>query len=121
MSRERTKQRGSLPIPHGERAEVDIRKLADYCLSPEHPEGKHKARLFAAALSISVDDAPALKKALLEIIRTHEAKLGLLDEYGQRYTIDFLLELHGRQAVLRSGWIIEHGSEIPRLITCYPL
>ncbi|MGJ3253438.1 MAG: DUF6883 domain-containing protein [Elainellaceae cyanobacterium] len=26
-----------------------------------------------------------------------------------------------RSATLRSAWIIEHGSEIPKLTTCYPL
>jgi hypothetical protein len=31
-------------IPHAENATVDIRKLRDYCLNPEHPEGTHKAR-----------------------------------------------------------------------------
>jgi hypothetical protein len=45
-------------LPHAERAEVDIRKLSDYCLSPDHWEGKHKARLFAAALGITTDHAP---------------------------------------------------------------
>jgi len=30
-------------LRNAERAEVDIRKLTDYCLNPEHAEGKHKA------------------------------------------------------------------------------
>src|SRR5260370_37555984 len=108
-------------LPNAERAEVDIRKLTDYCLNPEHVEGKHKARLFAAALGLIVDDAPTLRNALLKMVKTQDAKLGLLDEYGQRYTVDLAFEFRGRQATLRSGWIIEHDSEIPRLTTCYPL
>ncbi len=108
-------------LPNAERAEIDIRKLTDYCLNPEHVEGKHKARLFAAALDLSVDDAPVLHNALLKMIKRQDAKLGLLDEYGQRYTVDFLFDLRGRQATIRTGWIIEHDSEIPRLTTCYPL
>jgi hypothetical protein len=108
-------------LPHAERAEVDTRKLSDYCLNPEHWEGKHKARLFAAALGIVIDDAPDLRAVLLEMILTHDAQLGLRDEYGQRYTVDFLLEWRGRRAMIRSGWIIEHESDTPRLTTCYPL
>jgi hypothetical protein len=108
-------------LPHAERAEVDIRKLLDYCLNHEHWEGKHKARLFAAALGITADDAADLRAALLEIILTHDAQLGLRDEYGQRYTVDFLFEWRGRRAMIRSGWIIEHESDTPRLTTCYPL
>ena len=110
-----------MPIPHAELAEVDIRKLSDYCLNLEHDEGKHKARLFAAALGMTAEDAPELRSALLEMISTHDAQLGLQDEYGQRYTVDFLLEWRGKRAMIRSGWIIEHDSNTPRLTTCYPL
>ena len=108
-------------LPQAERAEVDIRKLSDYCLNPEHWEGKHKARLFAAALDITIDDATELRAVLLKRILTYDAQLGLRDEYGQRYTVDFLLEWRGRRAMIRSGWIIEHDSDTPRLTTCYPL
>ena len=110
-----------MTIPHAERAEVDIRKLRDYCLNLDHEEGKHKARLFAAALGITVDDVQDLYRALLEMIRTQDAQLGLRDEYGQRYTVDFLFEWGGKQVIIRSGWIIEHDSDTPRLTTCYPL
>jgi hypothetical protein len=30
-------------LPNAARAEVDIRKLRDYCLNLEHDEGKHKS------------------------------------------------------------------------------
>ena len=29
-----------MPIPHAQRAEVDLRKLRDYCLDLDHEEGK---------------------------------------------------------------------------------
>jgi hypothetical protein len=48
-------------IPHAENATVDIRKLRDYCLNLEHPEGKHKARLFAAALGMTEADVEPLR------------------------------------------------------------
>jgi hypothetical protein len=108
-------------IPNGQKAVVDIRKLRDYCLSPNHDDGKHKARLFATTLGMTAADAEALRLILLDIVMTHTAKLGRLDEFGQRYAIDFSLEWGNRSATLRSGWIIEHGSDIPRLTTCYPL
>jgi hypothetical protein len=110
-----------MQLPHAVRAEVDIRKLIDYCLNPKHLEGKHKARLFAAALGITADDASGLRGVLLEIVMTHDAHLGLLDEYGQRYIVDFSLAWRGRRAMIRSAWIIEHQSDTPRLTTCYPL
>ncbi len=110
-----------MTIPDAEHAVVDIRKLRDYCLNPLHDEGKHKARLFAAALGMTARDAGALRLILLEKVKTQDAQLGRGDVFGQRYIIDFMLEWQGRRAVVRSGWIIEHGSDVPRLTTCYPL
>ena len=110
-----------MKIPNAERAVVDIRKLRDYCLNPDHDTGKHKARLFAALLGMGSNDAKALRNALLEAVKTHEARLGQRDRRGQRYTIDFIFDWHGKQAKIRSGWIIQPNSNSPRLITAYPL
>jgi hypothetical protein len=108
-------------IPNAENAVVDIRKLRDYCLNLGHDDGKHKARLFLSILGMTADDADDLRQILLEAATIHEARLGRQDAFGQRYTLDSTIEWHNRSATLRSGWIIEHGSEIPRLTTCYPL
>jgi hypothetical protein len=107
-------------VPNAERAVVDIRKLRDYCLNPLHDEGKHKARLFAA-IGLTANEAEELQAILLQIVKTSEASLGRRDSYGQRYIIDFPLNWRGKETVIRSGWIIEHGIETPRLTTCYPL
>jgi hypothetical protein len=107
-------------VPNTERAIVDIRKLRDYCLNPLHDEGKHKARLFAA-IGITVNEAKELQTILLQVIKTAEARLGRRDSYGQRYIVDFPLNWRGKETLIRSGWIIEHGMETPRLTTCYPL
>jgi hypothetical protein len=108
-------------IPNAKNAVVDIRKLCDYCLNSEHDDGKHKARLFSSSLGMKADNAEELRQILLEVVTIHEVRLGRQDEFGQRYTLDFTIEWHNRSATLRSGWIIEHGSEIQRLTTCYPL
>jgi len=65
--------------------------------------------------------ATSIRQILLEIVKIHEARLGRHDRFGQRYTLDFTIEWQNRSATLRSGWIIEHDSEIPKLTTCYPL
>ena len=108
-------------IPHAERAVVDIRKLRDYCLNPMHREGKQKARLFAAVLDMTADDAVDLREILLQAVKTHDAQLGRRDEYGQRYRVDFPFEWQDKRAIIRSAWIIEHGSNTPRLTSCYPI
>jgi hypothetical protein len=110
-----------MKIPNSEHAVVDISKLHDYCLNPVHDEGKHKARLFKKSLGMTRKDAKELREVLLQAIKIHDAQLGRCDEYGQRYMVDFTLEWRGKQAMIRSGWIIEHGLNTPRLTSCYPL
>lgn len=65
--------------------------------------------------------AEELRQIIFKAIKTHEAKLGRKDKYGQRYTIDFTLKWQNKSAIIRTGWIIENNSKIPRLTTCYPL
>lgn len=110
-----------MKIPNAERAIVEIGKLRDYCLDLEHSDGKHKAHQFYVKIGMRVDNAEELREALLQAVQTDNAQLGKNDVYGQRYTVDFTLKWHGRQATIRSGWIIDRGSEIPRLVTAYPL
>jgi hypothetical protein len=37
-------------LPNATSAFLDIRKIANYCLDGDHPLGRHKARVFRAAL-----------------------------------------------------------------------
>jgi hypothetical protein len=110
-----------MKVPNANRAVVDIRKLRDYSLNSMHRTGKHKARVFLSALGITADDAESLRRILLEAVREYDAELGLEDDYGQRYQVDFPLEWKGRQAIIRSAWIIEFGTPYPRLTSCYVL
>jgi hypothetical protein len=108
-------------LPNSDRAVVDIIKLRDYCLSTEHRRGQHKARVFAAALGLKVENAEELQAVLLEAARIHEAILSEKDYYGQRYILDFTLTRGEREAVIRSSWIIRRGEDFPRLTSCYIL
>ena len=76
-------------LPNGEQAIVDIRKLRDYCLNPDNPRGSRKARVFRSALGMTKVDAAALRQKLLQVDALEQAKVGEIDRYGQRYTLDF--------------------------------
>lgn len=108
-------------VPNAEKAIVDINKLRDYCLNPNHAVGKHKARIFAATLGLNANDAGELSLALLFAAKKFEAQTGRADKFGQRYTVDFQLERGGGKATVRSGWIIETNTDFPRLTTCFVL
>lgn len=108
-------------VPYSENAVVDLKKLRDYCLCPSHSEGKHKARVFLSKVGMSTSDAEALRRILLKVVRSHVAQIGYGDAYGQRYQVDFILQWQQKPVPVRSAWILEHGSNVPRLISCYPL
>lgn len=108
-----------MKLPGGENAVVDIAKLRDYCLDPLHPRGKHKARVFSSALGLGRADAEFLQLELLHAAGQLDAIEGIVDEFGRRYTVDFELERHGLNALIRSAWIIQTGDTVPRLTTCF--
>ncbi len=49
-----------MKLPGGNAAIVDRQKLTGYCLNPEHPRGKHKARVFAM-LGLTAENADELR------------------------------------------------------------
>ena len=110
-----------MKLPNGHLAFVDIRKLREYCLNPDNPRGSNKARVFAAVLGITQSDDKFLEQELLKAAEEGEAGLGEIDEYGQRYALDFKLTTATGSATIRSGWIILTGEKSPRLTTCFVL
>ena len=110
-----------MKLPGGDNAIVDIVKLHDYCLNPVHPRGRHKARVFISALGLTRADAEFLRGALLRAARQLDAVMGDVDEYGERYTVDFGLARGVRRAMVRSTWIISRSDPVPRLTSRFVL
>ena len=108
-----------MKLPNGSRAIVDIAKLRDYCLNPLHEDGKHKARVFAAALGLGRADAEWLRERLLEAAASQRAIVASETRFGRLYVLDLLLTTASGSAVVRSGWIVRHSEGFPRLTTCY--
>jgi hypothetical protein len=90
-----------MKLPGGEEAIVEIEKLRDYCLSPVHRRGRHKVRVFLAALGMTDADVEELRAGLMAAAEKVDADDGTSDEYGHRYTIDF--ELNSANARLLFG------------------
>jgi hypothetical protein len=110
-----------MKLPGGAYGIVEISKLRDYCLDPHHPRGRHKARVFLSALGLGQGDADFLRSALLEAAQEKDAVPGEADQYGVRFTVDFLIAHGDREATVRSAWIILRGESAPRLTSCFVL
>ncbi|MBA3241531.1 MAG: hypothetical protein H0T60_09945 [Acidobacteria bacterium] len=108
-------------LPNVERAVVNVGKLRDYSLNPHHEAGQHKARVFKSALDITVADAEWLRERVLQAVQISEAVARPPSPFGVNYVVDILVEREERQALVRTAWIIEHGTDFPRLTSCYVL
>ena len=111
-----------MTLPNREQAVVEIIKLRGYCLNQKHRRGRHKAQVFATTLGLTAEHAETLRQVLLSAALTEPAIPVEEDMYGQRYQLDFTMAgPNGQQATIRSGWIVRHGENFPRLTTCYVL
>ncbi|MGG6296679.1 DUF6883 domain-containing protein [Leptolyngbya sp. AN02str] len=108
-----------MKLPNVDAAVIDLDKLRNYSLNPQHPRGKHKARLFAAILGLSAEDAELLQSYIRQAIQTHRAIPTLHDEYGQRFIVDFPLTHNTATATVRTAWNIRPTEPFPRLVSCY--
>lgn len=78
-----------MKLPFREQAIIEIEKLREYCLTPQHPRGQHKARVFASALGFIQGDAEQLRGQLLDALRHHDAQQIGEDVYGTRYEVTY--------------------------------
>ena len=106
-----------LPNPH--KAVVEIEKLRDYSLNLSHSVGGPKARVFKAALGLTVREADWLRERAMEVAVTVDAVPGSLSVFGDKYVIDAMINHKGMTAMVGFCWIIEFGTDFPRLISCY--
>lgn len=107
------------PLLNGRQAEIDIRKFTEYALNPMSEDGMHKAKVFKAALGYTRDNFQGLIDQIRTGILSNPAIKGTMDKYGARYTVDIVVSGPGGQAVVRTGWNYQPGSEIPRLTTLF--
>lgn len=86
-------------LPNHGIAVVDVRKLAEYCLNPRHPRGRHKARVFRDALGISEHDASWLRGELIQGLKAGTAELQADDRFGSRWRVDIAVRRQDAEVV----------------------
>ncbi len=110
-----------MKLPNMERAVVPMEKLTAYLLSETHPDGAPKAafyRRFGYGLSNWQD----LAQALLNHAAEHDTVREEVTPFGVRYVIEGPLSAaDDRRPNLRWIWFLDTGTDIPRLVTAYPL
>jgi hypothetical protein len=100
--------------------EIDPRKIVDYALNPKHPVGRHKARVFEAALGYTRDNWHNLLEQIQSLSLDSEAAVLSSDEFGRRVQVDLMITgVAGQRATVCTGWLITLNSDIARLVTLY--
>ena len=105
------------PLPNHAHAEIDIRKLRDYVLNPQHPEGRHKARVFLSALGLTAQDSEWLAAAIIEKLPGADAIPTNVSPWGALYRLDIDIVRGSRCAKVRAGWLCRDRSTTPT--TCF--
>ncbi len=107
-----------MKLPNGEQAEISMQKLTGYCLNPEHPSGKHKARVFASVLGITAENAEILRQLVQTAAIEGEVIQQDATPFGQQFKVDWIVpDTDGIQ--LRTIWEITSKNPNPRLITAF--
>ncbi|HKY06511.1 MAG TPA: hypothetical protein VJQ56_16555 [Blastocatellia bacterium] len=105
-------------LPNYQNAKIPRGKIEGYVLDPLHPVGKNKALVFKRALGLNQSNWEILLKAIMDELPYHEAVIGKVDKYGQRYSVTIpITGPNGKAAQVITGWIVETGATYPSLAT----
>jgi hypothetical protein len=110
---------------------IDRRKLEDYLLSPTHPDGRHKLRLWDSVFGIGVGDGKLLERLIRQQVASGEVTERPPRIDARRFGV-VIPDFEGpagpagpatRGPVL-TAWASDHGDYKtlkPRLVTAFPI
>lgn len=108
-------------LPNAEAADIPLRKMRDYLLDLEHPEGRSKAAFFLA-MGFHPDRWELLANAVREMIAHTQVTQTLESRHGTKYIVEGdLMTPTARCVHVRTVWIVEPGESAPRFVTAYPI
>jgi len=103
-----------------ETAVIEPAKLRDYLLSPDHPDGRSKAR-YLGLLGYTRERWEQLARDLRQQILPLDARPSGQSRWGVKYEILGLLRgPNGRAARIRTIWIVLRGDARAQLVTLVP-
>ncbi|MBI4189625.1 MAG: hypothetical protein HY525_03705 [Betaproteobacteria bacterium] len=100
---------------------VDQSKITGYLLNERTGRGK---ATFFLRLGFHAEDWETLAAALKAQARDNPVALTVDSPYGKRYSVDGAIgtpDNRQPRPKVRTVWILETGTEVPRLITAHPV
>jgi hypothetical protein len=107
-----------MKLPYGDLAIIPIEKLLGYCLNPDHPRGKHKAKVFKSALNITAESIEQLYQLIQQAAVEGEIVQERITEFGQEFKLDWTIpDTNGIE--LRTIWIVAQNTVEPQLVSAF--
>lgn len=110
-----------MELPFIDSLRVDQSKITGYLLNDETGRGK---ATFFLRLGFRRENWEILAAALKAQARNNPVALVVDSPYGKRYSVDGAIETPDNRQPrprVRTVWILETGTEVPRLITAHPV
>jgi len=105
-------------LPNANKAKIQIEKLVNYSL--DFKRDPNKATAFKLALGYTKINFRCLARNILKKIKKHNVVHKGNNGYGEIYeAVMNLTGENGKTANVLTAWIIENGSDFPRLINVY--
>ena len=109
-----------MKLPGADRAVVAPEKVRDFLLSPANPRARGKPAFFEA-LGFDASRWEALQAVLLDVARSGDASPGQKSELETKFEVRANIRgPSGREAIVRTIWIVNAGEGQPRFVTAYP-
>jgi hypothetical protein len=110
-----------MELPYSDQLRVDQAKIVDYLLSESNGRGK---ATFFLQFGFRPEQWAVLAEAIKVQAQGHAVVLAVDSPWGTRYSVEGPIDTpSGRQPRprVRTVWILETGSQQPRLITAHPV
>lgn len=102
-----------MKLPNGDRADLGD-KIEAYSLNPLHREGRHKARVFASALGITLENQEVLREAVLRAAdESDRAETRGDNGFGEVFVLRFPLTTEVGTATVLTAWIVREDEDFP--------
>ena len=107
-------------LPNFEKSVIPDEKISGYALNMNHPKGRDKAIVFKNILGYTVDNKSELVEEIRHGLATFKATERMKTQYGTPFEVRMMIKgANGNYAKVKTGWMIDVGSEIPRLTSVY--
>lgn len=110
-----------MKLPYYENAYVPEAKILKYLLNPDHKQGGSAKAAFFMRFGFTIQEWEILRQALLAHATFDIASITTLPDRIHYVIEGEIISPDGRNPQIRSVWVLEADSTMPRFVTAYPL